>query len=174
MNRKHKAILGEIPRLRRYAHALAGNADSADDLVQSCLERALARLDSWREGTSMQAWLITILRNLYINQLRRAGRKPMEIPIDFKPGGMESSPPGQDEHMAVSNITEALDRIPEEQREVLLLIGLQEFGYKDTAEILEIPIGTVMSRLARGRENLRRVMGEGTGGSGGAHLRRVK
>ncbi len=174
MTETHEAILSAIPRLRRYAHALVGNAEAADDLVQACLERALSRLHLWREGSNMQAWLITILRNQFINQLRinqsrlAAAASPRAGDPDTYP-----VPPTQHQTLAVMDITGALNSIPNEQREVLLLVGLEGFSYKETAEILGIPIGTVMSRLARGRESMREAMRD-EGKVNKSRLRRVK
>ncbi|MGQ9686563.1 MAG: sigma-70 family RNA polymerase sigma factor [Thiobacillaceae bacterium] len=149
------ALIQHIPRLRRYARALTGDASRADDLVQDTLERALAKLDLWRPGTDLRAWLFTLMHNLFVNQVRAASNRPTqdpegltEIPVDG----------GQMDALAVRDIRNALQSLPAEQREVILLVGLEQFGYADTARILGIPLGTVMSRLSRGRERLRQIL----------------
>jgi RNA polymerase sigma-70 factor (ECF subfamily) len=157
--RKRDAIIAEIPRLRRFARALVGDPSDADDLVQDCLLRALGRLSFWRQGTNMRAWLFTILRNLHKNQLRQSSRRPAEVPIDETPG--VSSPPAQEQRLALRDLSEAMAGLPETQREVVLLIGLEGMSYKETARILDVPLGTVMSRLSRGREALRAMMHDG-------------
>lgn len=168
---KRDQIIAEIPRLRRFARALTGEAAAADDLVQDCLLRALGRLNLWRSGTNMRAWLFTILRNLYANQRRRSARRPAEVPIDET--RELSSPPTQGQALALHDLSAALSRLPVEQREVVLLIGLEELSYKETAQILAVPVGTVMSRLSRGREALRILMDDG-GLDKKPSLRRVK
>lgn len=173
MTNKHQAILAEVPYLRRYAHALINDPALADDLAQSCLDRALTRLHLWRVGTNMRAWLFTILRNLHVSHLRREERKPGESSTGIDPDSAVVTPPLQEQELAIQDIGRALERLRDEQREVLLLIGLEGLSYAETAGVLGIPVGTVMSRLSRGRENLRRLM------PGGADdrkpsLRRVK
>lgn len=168
---KRDAIIAEIPRLRRFAHALVGDPAAADDLVQDCLLRALGRLSLWRRGTNMRAWLFTMLRNLHANQLRQASRRPVELPIDDTSG--PASAPAQEQGLALRALGDALDRLPEPQREVILLIGLEGVSYKDAARILDIPAGTVMSRLSRGRETLRTLL-DGDGVDGKPSLRSVK
>jgi RNA polymerase sigma-70 factor, ECF subfamily len=153
-----QAIIAEIPKLRRFARALSGNAAAADDLVQDCLERALGRLHLWRENTNLRAWLFTILRNIHLNQLRHSSRRPHETSYDDMPEPPGHSAPAQGHGMAIRDLGLALDKLPDQQREVVLLVGLEDMSYKETAEILDIPIGTVMSRLARGREALGRLM----------------
>ena len=141
-----------VPRLRRYARALAGNRDDADDLVQDTLERAWARASLWRGVADMRAWLFGIMHNLHVDALRR-GRLAV-VPLDEDvPEGV--APPPQAARLAVLDLQAALDRLPPEQREVLLLVALEDMAYADIAQALGIPLGTVMSRLSRGRERLR-------------------
>ncbi|MDA1101359.1 MAG: RNA polymerase sigma factor [Proteobacteria bacterium] len=168
---KRDAIIAEIPRLRRFARALVGDSSVADDLVQDCLLRALGRLGLWRQGGNMRAWLFTILRNLHKNRLRQSSRRPPELPIDEVSG--ISSAPAQEQQLALRDLSQALASLPEPQREVVLLIGLEGMSYKDTARILDVPVGTVMSRLSRGREALRNLMNDG-GLDDKPSLRRVK
>lgn len=155
MDVQKQAIAGEIPRLRRYARALSGSDLDSDDLVQETLTRALSNLSQWTNGESPRKWLFSILHNHYVDSLRRATRRPSHVSIDagdFTPVSL-----GAD-----AGIRRDLDRglqvLPEDQRQVLLLVGLEGLSYAETADILDIPIGTVMSRLARGREKLRREM----------------
>jgi len=170
---KRQAVIDEIPKLRRFARALCGDRVLADDLVQDCLERALARLQSWRENTNMRAWLFTILRNLYINQLRSSARRPNETSFDESQEMMASTAPTQGQRLLVRDLGAALQLLPGQHREVILLVGLEGMNYKQTAEILGVPVGTVMSRLSRGRETLRGLMDNGHEG-GKPSLRRVK
>lgn len=172
MDAKRQLMIAEIPRLRRFARALAGDPALADDLVQDCLERALGRLHQWRDGTSMRGWLLTILRNIYFNQRRDAARRPPTDDIDVGPDGAGAAPPAQDGRIAARDLARHLTTLPDQQREVILLIGLEDLSYKETADILGVPVGTVMSRLARGREALRKAMDNG--GNGQPDIRRVK
>lgn len=161
------AIAAEIPRLRRYARALLSDASDADDLVQDCLLRALDRRASWTHGDSPRKWLFTILHNLHVDRLRRAARRPPHVPLEegLAAGAAES------EAGTARDISRALAMIPEDQKQAVLLVALEGMSYAETAEILGVPVGTVMSRLARGRERLRQIL-EGGGSAG--HLKRVK
>ena len=154
--------------MRRYATALVGDRAHADDLVQDCLERALSRSHLWREG-NLRGWLFTIMHNLHANFRRRAARSPLTSAQDME-SLSASSPASQEDGLAIAGLGAALGTLPEEQRAVILLIGLEEFSYAETAEVLGIPIGTVMSRLHRGREKLRQVLVSDSGPT----LRRVK
>lgn len=168
MDPKHE-IVEHLPRLRRYAVALTRDSDVADDLVQSCLERALTKLHLFQAGSDMRAWMFTIMHNLHINILRKGARTGVTVPLEDT-DNLPSAPPAQDGRLALRDLNEALGRLAEEKREVVLLIGLEGMSYKETAEILGVPVGTVMSRLARGREELRKMMDE----RGEPTLRRVK
>jgi RNA polymerase sigma-70 factor, ECF subfamily len=156
-----QAIIAEIPKLRRFARALVGDAVAADDLVQDCLERALGRVHLWRENTNMRAWLFTILRNIHHNQRRYLARRPHETSYDEMPQPPGTTAPAQGHGITIRDLGQALDQLPDQQREVVLLVGLEDMSYKETAEILDVPLGTVMSRLARGREALERLMDSG-------------
>jgi RNA polymerase sigma-70 factor (ECF subfamily) len=159
-------LIEHLPRLRRYARALTGDAARADDLVQDTLERALAKLDLWQPGSDLRAWLFTLMHNLFVNQIR--ARRPQETAIDDALDEPVSG--GQSEAMAARDIHAALGRLPGEQREVLLLVGLEQFGYAEAAQVLGIPVGTVMSRLARAREKMRQMLA----GEAAVKLRVVK
>lgn len=170
---KRQLILAEIPKLRRFARSLAGDPALADDLVQDCLERALSRLDQWQQGTNIRAWLYTILRNIHLNQLRYTSRRPAELPFDEAGENVMGTAPSQNQRLIVRDMGQALDKLPLEQREVILLVGLEDMSYKETSEILGVPVGTIMSRLSRGREALRRLM-DGQTQDRPTTLRRVK
>jgi len=147
-------LIEHLPRLRRYARALTGDVNRADDLVQDTLERALAKLDLWQPGSDLRAWLFTLMHNLFVNQIRikRPQETVMEDALDEPVSG------GQMEALAARDIHAALARLPEEQREVLLLVGLEQFGYAEAAQVLGVPAGTVMSRLSRARERMRQML----------------
>jgi RNA polymerase sigma-70 factor (ECF subfamily) len=147
-----------IPRLRRYARALTGERSAADDLVQDTLERAWVKLHLWRRGSDLRAWLFTIMHNVYVNQVRSRANLAA-IPLDDEIGEIPVRPT-QVDMLEVRDIDAALRRLPAEQREVVLLVALERLSYQETASALGIPIGTVMSRLARARERLRLILGE--------------
>ncbi|HEY0522833.1 MAG TPA: sigma-70 family RNA polymerase sigma factor [Stellaceae bacterium] len=148
----------EIPRLRRYARALTRDSARADDLVQSCLVRALAKSHLWQPGTDLRAWLFTILHNQHVNDVRRSVREGVSIPVeDVAPMLTVGSTQGAT--LQLRDLDRALARLPEEQRQVLLLVGLEGMRYEEVAAVLDVPVGTVRSRLSRGREMLRRLMG---------------
>jgi RNA polymerase sigma-70 factor, ECF subfamily len=154
----HQSIEAEIPRLRRYARALARDVVAADDLVQDCLARALGKLHLWQEGTDLRAWLFTILHNQYVNQVRRAVREGAAVGLsETEP--MLTRAPHQGKRLELRDLERAITKLPEEQRSVILLVGLEGMRYEEVAEILDVPVGTVRSRLSRGREALRRLMG---------------
>ena len=167
MNGDHQ-IETHIPRLRRYARALTGDTTRADDLVQDTLERAWAKFSLWRRGSDLRAWLFSIMHNVHINQIDYRARRPEEpmpdAPIEIAVMG------GQERQLEVRDLASALSQLPTEYREVLLLIGLEELKYEEVAKVLDIPLGTVMSRLARGRERLRLALS----GAPQTTLRRVK
>lgn len=153
-----------IPHLRRYARALVGDRDLADDLVQDCLARALDREHLWRGG-SIRAWTFTILTNLNRNRLRAMSARPATEPLLDETHG----DPGNDP-LTGAAIERALALLPAEQREALLLVALEGFSYQEVAQIQDVPIGTVMSRLFRARTTLKGLLGEAER----APLRRVK
>lgn len=157
LNQRDK-IVELIPRLRRYARALTGSADLADDLVQDCLERGLSRIHLWRQGSDLRAWLFTIMHNLHVNNVRRARIRPDLTQAEPVEG---VRPAVQHDVVELRSIIAALQRLPEEQREVVVLVAVEELSYREAAAVLDVPIGTVMSRLARGRERLRSFSGVG-------------
>jgi RNA polymerase sigma-70 factor (ECF subfamily) len=149
------ALLAHVPGLRRYAAALAGNAADADDLVQECIERALVRHETLREPESLGRWLRTILHNLYVTKLRRRGGA--SLPIEDFAEDLALSVPPEDQGQ-IRDLVRALGSLSVEHRQVLLLVSLEGLSYREVAEVLDIPIGTVMSRLARARERLRSLL----------------
>lgn len=155
-----------IPRLRRYARALTGDRSRADDLVQDTLERALVKFHLWRQGTDLRAWLFTIMHNVYVNQVRANASAAVVSTVDDEATqfGIRAT---QADRLEVLDLETALARLPQEQREVLLLVGLEQMTYEESAGVLNVPIGTVMSRLSRGREKLRTLLkGEAAASSG--------
>ena len=152
-----------IPRLRRYARALTGNALLADDLVQDTLERALVKRHLWRQGSDLRAWMFTIMHNVFVNQIRaRAANATDALDAEAYAVPARSSPL---DLLEVGDIDAAIRRMPGEQREVLLLVALEQLSYGETAQALGIPLGTVMSRLYRARERLRTLLsGEAAAG----------
>ncbi|MDF0487873.1 RNA polymerase sigma factor [Sphingomonas sp. H39-1-10] len=153
-----------IPALRRYARALLRDREDADDLVQDVLERAIARWAQRREAASVRAWLFTILHNLALDRLRQGKRRGTAEPIDTLPEGRLATPARQDAAIARDDILALVAALPEEQRTVMLLVGVEELSYAEAALILDVPMGTVMSRLSRARERLRRMLaGESVG-----------
>jgi RNA polymerase sigma factor (sigma-70 family) len=145
-----------IPALRRYASALLRNHQEVDDLVHDCLVLALDRLHTWRADGQMRAWLFTILHNLFISQARRAKVRGTAVPIDAADDAVFGERASQDDYMHGHDLMWALDRLPKEQRTVLLLVATEDLSYAEVARVVGVPIGTVMSRLSRAREKLRR------------------
>lgn len=157
-----------IPALRRYAYALLRDHDDADDLVQDTLERALSRWRLRRPDGDLRAWLFTIQRNLFVNAWRQRQRQGPHAALDDV--GSPGVAAQQEAGLEVQDVLAALDQLPEEQKSLLLLIGVEDFSYDDAARILGVPMGTVMSRLSRGRQKLRSILETGRA----TLLRRVK
>ncbi len=147
------AILDHIPSLRRYARALLRHPDRADDLVQDCLERGWRFLHSWDPDSDLRAWLFTIMHNLYVNQVRRYSTEPQFVPMEETEHCPDTTASAEST-VQMHNLDRALNQLPAGQREVLLLVAVEGVRYEDVAEILDIPLGTVMSRLYRARERL--------------------
>ena len=144
-----------VPRLRRYARALAGNRDDADDLVQDTLERAWSKSGLWRGVTDMRAWLFTLMHNLHVDSARRPRLHTVAMDDDTPEPALAAT---QGERLEVLDLQAALDQLPVAHKEVLLLVALEDMAYADVAKTLGVPLGTVMSRLSRGRERLRALM----------------
>jgi RNA polymerase sigma-70 factor (ECF subfamily) len=152
-----RLLESEIPRLRRYARALTRDAARADDLVQETLCRALRKAHLWEPGSNLRAWLFTLLHNQHVNDVRKVVREGLSPPID-EVASMLSMPPTQPAKLEMRDLDRAIGQLPDEQRQVVLLIGLEGLRYEQVAEILDVPVGTVRSRLSRAREALRRLM----------------
>jgi RNA polymerase sigma-70 factor (ECF subfamily) len=148
----------EIPRLRRYARALTHATDRADDLVQDTLVRALSKLHLWQPGTDLRAWLFTIMHHQFVNTVRREARERTTVDIEHVSSTLAATTDPTVGRQLIE-LERALARLPTEQREVVLLVGLEGMPYESVAEILGVPTGTVRSRLSRGRERLRELMG---------------
>ena len=148
-------ILEHIPRLRRYARALLGDRYAADDLVQDTLERAWNKFHLWRPGSDLRAWLFTIMHNVFVNQVR-SKRNEIEKTMEELP--VVAVRATQSDSLEIVDLEHALRALPDEQREVLLLVAIEEMTYDEVSCALAIPIGTVMSRLSRARERMRRLI----------------
>jgi RNA polymerase sigma factor (sigma-70 family) len=148
----------QIPGLRRYAFALTCGHGAADDLVQDCLERAIGRWHLHLPGTDLRAWLFTILHNLFINARRGERRRPFHTPLDDTHEAAGSVPPTQDSGLLGQDILIQLAALSEDHRAILLLVGVEGLAYGDVARVLGLPVGTVMSRLSRAREQFRRLI----------------
>ena len=150
-------IEAEIPSLRRYARTLVRDVTAADDLLQDCLSRALGKLHLWQEGTNLRAWLFTIMHNQHVNGVRRALRAGTSVELSAADPRL-SQAATQDKRLELRDLERALARLPETQRAPILLIGLEGMGYEAAGARLGIPVGTVRSRLSRGRDALRLLM----------------
>ena len=151
-------LVAEIPHLRRYARALTrGHSPTeADDLVQTCLEKALSHAAKWDEDINLRARLFAIMHNLFVSSLRRAATR-RNVPLD--PDAPDDRHPHQDSHMELRALAHALDELPPEQREAVVLVGLEGMTYEEVAHIMQVAVGTVRSRLSRGRDALRHAVG---------------
>ena len=150
-----------LPRLRRFAHALSRNRADADDLTQSTLERALSARRQWQPGTRLDSWLYRIMRNLWIDTARSRARKgKFEAPPEAGDSVGIDPRPGMEASLDLATVMAAMTKLPDEQREVVALILVEGFGYREAAELLGLPIGTVSSRLVRGRTALLHLVGE--------------
>ena len=154
-------LVAAIPRLRRYARVLTGNPTRADDLVQDTLMRAWDKRRLWRAGSDLRAWLFTIMHNLYVNHRLLVRRETGTVSLDAEDANGAILQVGQkgnqQERVEVRELVHLMERLPVAQREVLALAALEEMRYDEIAVALAVPVGTVMSRLSRARESLRRL-----------------
>jgi RNA polymerase sigma factor (sigma-70 family) len=148
-------VVEQLPGLRRYARALTGDAWAADDLVQDTLERACAKWQLWVAGSDLRAWLFTLMHNIHANQWRAARLARNSVNIDEVEAELQAPASSSDDAL---DLDRCLQRLPADQRTVLLLVSLEDMSYEDAAGVLEIPLGTVMSRLSRARSRLRELM----------------
>ena len=158
MNDRQKAILAEIPRLRRYARSLMRDSDRADDLVQDCLERAFTRMANWQTGENPRRWLFTIMHNIFIDVVRKDQRRGDTVPLSDMEGGQSSVAAVQHDKLVALDVLDALQEIDPDRRAALMLVAVEGFSYAEAAGILDVPAGTLMSRIARGRAELRSVL----------------
>jgi RNA polymerase sigma factor (sigma-70 family) len=164
-----------IPALRRYARTFVRDAAAADDLVQDTLERAVSRWYQRRPDGNPRTWLFTILHNLAVNHLRRSARRGRELALDDASESDMAVSSTQEDRLRHDDILAAVGKLPDEQRSILLLVSVEDVSYADAARILDIPIGTVMSRLARARARLQKLVEEqGNPASEKPYLRRVQ
>jgi RNA polymerase sigma-70 factor, ECF subfamily len=154
----HREIEALIPRLRRYAGVLTRDSVAADDLVQDCLARALGKIHLWQQGTDLRAWLFTILHHQHLSLARRDARQHASIQLQKCNAGSALSPT-QAARLELRDLDRALAKLPEEQRSVILLVGLEGMRYEEAASVVNLPVGTVRSRVSRGRETLRMMTG---------------
>jgi RNA polymerase sigma-70 factor (ECF subfamily) len=160
----HAELVALLPRLRRFARGLAGTADQADDLVQAACERALSRIQQWTPGTRLDSWMFRIIQTIWLDERRAVRVRAGSGTVEAATAGSELSADGAREleaHMTFDAVRRAMGKLPEEQQAVLMLVCVEGQTYKEAAETLSIPIGTVMSRLARARVALVRQIGEG-------------
>ena len=156
----HAALARELPYLRRFARALSSNASNSDDLVHDCIVKALENSDKFEPGTNLRAWLFTILRNCFISDVRRNRRSSKLAAADnpsWLSGGV--SAPRQEGSIMLRRTQEEIARLPLPQREVLLLVVVENMSYEQTAQMLHLPVGTIRSRLSRARQALSAAMG---------------
>ena len=158
MNHFCRLLEAEIPRLRRYALALTRDVSGADDLVQSCLTRAIAKQHLWQAGTDLRAWLFTVLHNQHVSDLRRWRHDRNTVSIeDVTP--VCSIEPNALRVLELRDLEAAIAKLPPERRQAILLVGLEGMLYEEAASFLGIPVGTLRSRLSRTRQQLRTLMG---------------
>jgi RNA polymerase sigma-70 factor (ECF subfamily) len=169
MPQLERLMIREIPSLRAYARLLVGERIRADDLVQDCLERALSRLHLFRTGGDMRVWLFTILHNLYVSSIRQERRRPVVVPLAGDDETL-AAPPREDLHLDLADLDRSLAQLPADQRAAVLLVGVEDLSYEEAAGVLAIPVGTLMSRLHRGRRQLRLLMS----GEAPVVLKRIK
>lgn len=151
-------LIEEIPHLRRYARALTRDFEAADDLVQSCMERALRKFSLWQSSRRLRPWLFTIMHNLHIDDIRYHAKRNICVPLSEynEPASQNID---QEDYLNRRQILAEIDCLPQNYRDVVVLVGLDELSYADAAKVLSIPIGTLMSRLHRGRAKLREKLG---------------
>lgn len=162
-------VAREAPHLRRFAISLTGDVERGDDLVQDTVERALRKHRLWRRSGSIRGWLFKVLYRVYLNQ-RERGRVERNAMALMEQGAAQSVPAGQEGHLEMLDIGAALQALPSDQREAVLLVGLEGMAYDEAADVLGVPIGTLKSRLFRGREALWTVRK----GERASNLRRIK
>ncbi len=152
-------MISVIPRLRAFALSLASKSDYADDLVQETLMKAWHHQADFQPGTNMKAWLFTILRNEYFSQLRKRKRKREVEDVDGELINQLPTPAGQEAHLDMADLRQAMLQLPDDQREAIILVGASGFSYQEVAEITQVAVGTVKSRVNRARVRLAALLG---------------
>jgi len=156
-------LIAVLPRLRRFARGLAGSASDADDLVQAACERALAREHQFQEGTRFDSWMFRIVQTIWIDQLRARKVRKEDGEVDGERLGSDEAVRRVESRIALVEVRRAVSRLPAEQRTALLLVTVEGMSYKEAAEIAKVPVGTIMSRLARARVALQAQLDAGGG-----------
>jgi len=154
----HRQLIALLPRLRRFGRGLTGSVDDGDDLVQAALERAMSRAHQWTPGTRLDSWMFRIMQTMHLNDLTaslRRGNSEVLDPDKETGGDLRDE---VESRLMLDHVREQVALLPEEQKSVLLLVCIEGLSYKETANTLEVPIGTVMSRLARARLSLQRTL----------------
>lgn len=155
-------LVALLPRIRRFAHGLSGNRTDADDLAQMAIERALRARAQWQPGTRLDSWLYRITRNAWIDMARAQGRQAKRWASAEAGEQVGEDPrPGIEAKIELDRIMATMTRLPDDQREAVALVLIEGLGYREAAEILDIPVGTLSSRLVRGRNALMALLGEG-------------
>lgn len=157
-DRFEQDLLDLLPRLRRFAAGLAGNASDGDDLCQMTIERALANRGKWQEGTRLDSWMYRIMRNLWIDEARSRKRRGQTF-FEEEAGMLVGAEGAQEYQVELGNVDRAMAKLPAEQREAVLLVMVEGYGYREAAEIIGCPVGTLNSRLVRGRDALLAALG---------------
>ncbi|WP_435419365.1 RNA polymerase sigma factor [Parerythrobacter aurantius] len=152
-------VLALLPRLRRFALGLAGSPSDGDDLCQMTIERALTRREQWQEGTRLDSWMYRIMRNILIDEKRSSARRGQTF-VDEEAGFAVGADGAQESHVELSMVDRALQQLPAEQREAVLLVMVEGYAYKEAADIVGCPVGTLNSRLVRGRDALLELLGD--------------
>ncbi|MGH1417887.1 MAG: RNA polymerase sigma factor [Hyphomicrobiaceae bacterium] len=162
-NTMHSDVLNnienEIPRLRRYARYLARDADKADDLVQDALVSAVTKIDQWQPNTNLRAWLMTILRNAFLNGYRRSKRERLAMQ-DIASQNIDFVPAQQEVQLVLNEVDQAFHKLSEIHQEVILLVAIEGLPYEEAADITNVSVGTIKSRLSRARACLRDLVEE--------------
>lgn len=157
--RFQRELVELVPRLRRFAYALTGSSDAGDDLVQAACERALRNAEQFRPGTRMDSWMFRIMQNLWLDDRRR--QRVRGVQIDPETASLSDDGQGArqvEDQVALAQVRAAVDALPHDQRSVLVLVAIEGLNYREAADVLDLPMGTVMSRLARARARLTEMM----------------
>jgi len=156
-------LVAVLPRLRRFARGLAGSASEADDLVQAACERALARAHQFQEGTRFDSWMFRIVQTIWIDQLRARDVRKESGDVEYERLGSDAAVRSVEARLALAEVRRAVDRLPADQRSVLMLVTVEGLIYREAAEVAGVPVGTIMSRLARARIALQQQLDSGAG-----------